>query len=247
MTIIYRTSGAWGSGKGSNLTPAEVDANFYDLDGRVVSLETNPPVPAEISNIVVAGTQVTFYLSNGSQYGPYTLPRSRFAWRGYWSAATAYVGNDVFRYGGLGVYLVLEPHTSASTFDPDAVNGTGEPLYAKMMDETAPIKTGAVSGAGVYSPLSTDAGKYITISDTGPITVDMDDVQYSVLPEGTEIHWRQDGFGHIFFIDGTATALNLPTGYAAETGYTGAVVTTKKRADGSWDLFGALALASTAT
>lgn len=31
MTITYRTAGAWGAGKGSNLTAAEADQNFYGL------------------------------------------------------------------------------------------------------------------------------------------------------------------------------------------------------------------------
>jgi hypothetical protein len=39
MAIIYRTSGSWGAGKGSNLTAAEVDGNFSDSDTRVVTLE----------------------------------------------------------------------------------------------------------------------------------------------------------------------------------------------------------------
>ena len=31
MTITYRTPGAWGPGKGANLTAAEVDGNFHGL------------------------------------------------------------------------------------------------------------------------------------------------------------------------------------------------------------------------
>ncbi|WSH59835.1 hypothetical protein U8P68_10940 [Rhizobium ruizarguesonis] len=74
--ITYRTSGAWGAGKGSNLTPAEVDDNFYDLDGRVTELEDNPPSPNQIADITQSGNQITIVMDDASTFGPFTLPRS---------------------------------------------------------------------------------------------------------------------------------------------------------------------------
>ena len=72
MTIIYRTDGAWGTGKGSNLTPAEVDGNFHDLDGRVETIESNPTQPYQISNITKSGYAITIHLSDGvTEFGPY--------------------------------------------------------------------------------------------------------------------------------------------------------------------------------
>jgi hypothetical protein len=78
MTTTYRTAGAWGAGKGSNLTAAEVDGNFYGLDQRIADLEGNPPAPNEISNITVTGTQMTIYLEGGASFGPFTLPQANF-------------------------------------------------------------------------------------------------------------------------------------------------------------------------
>lgn len=77
MTIIYREDGAWGSGKGSNLTAAELDGNFYDLDGRVDALESYGVIGVGISNIVQDGTQLTVYLTDSSTVGPFTLPQGR--------------------------------------------------------------------------------------------------------------------------------------------------------------------------
>ncbi|KEC73137.1 hypothetical protein RLPCCGM1_c1253 [Rhizobium leguminosarum bv. phaseoli CCGM1] len=74
--ITFRTAGAWGAGKGSNLTPAEVDANFYDLDGRVAELEDNPPGPNQIADITQVGDQITIVMEDASTFGPFTLPRS---------------------------------------------------------------------------------------------------------------------------------------------------------------------------
>lgn len=78
MAIIYRTAGAWGAGKGSNLTAAEVDENFYDHEGRIDALETNPPEPNEITNITISGTQITFHFADTTTIGPLTLPRAPF-------------------------------------------------------------------------------------------------------------------------------------------------------------------------
>ncbi|MBB4520469.1 UNVERIFIED_ORG: hypothetical protein M2435_001249 [Rhizobium sophorae] len=74
--ITFRTAGAWGAGKGSNLTPAEVDGNFYDLDGRVTDLEDNPPTPNQIADITQDGNQITIVMDDASTFGPFTLPRS---------------------------------------------------------------------------------------------------------------------------------------------------------------------------
>lgn len=74
----YRTAGVWGAGKGSNLTPEEVDESFWALVERLVALETNPPAPVEISNIELVGTQLTIYLEDGTEYGPYTVPQANF-------------------------------------------------------------------------------------------------------------------------------------------------------------------------
>lgn len=75
MTLTYRTSGAWGSGKGSNLTAAEIDGNTYDLDQRVAALETDPPEPNQISNITQSGNTITIHLEDGTTFGPFLLPR----------------------------------------------------------------------------------------------------------------------------------------------------------------------------
>jgi len=74
--ITFRTAGAWGAGKGSNLTPAEVDENFHDLDGRVTEIEDNPPSPNQIADITQDGNQITIVMDDASTFGPFTLPRS---------------------------------------------------------------------------------------------------------------------------------------------------------------------------
>ncbi|PSJ55755.1 hypothetical protein [Pseudaminobacter soli (ex Li et al. 2025)] len=78
MTEVYRTDGPWGLGKGSNLTPGEVDANFWGLTQRVAELLADIPAPVNISNIDVSGTQMKIFLEDGRQFGPFTLPQANF-------------------------------------------------------------------------------------------------------------------------------------------------------------------------
>jgi len=72
MTITYRDT------KGSNLTPAEVDANFRDVVAQIAAAVAGAAAPNGISNIVVSGTQMTIYLDDATALGPFTLPRAPF-------------------------------------------------------------------------------------------------------------------------------------------------------------------------
>jgi len=127
MAIVYRTDdGArWGAGKGSNLAPAEVDVNFWEVVQRLVSLETNPPSAVSIDEITVAGNQMTVHLTDGSTRGPFTLPTAQWRWTGAWRTATVYFVNDIFSFDG-AIYRVAVSHTSdATTFDPNALASSG--------------------------------------------------------------------------------------------------------------------------
>lgn len=133
MPVIYRTDGDWGTGKGGNLTPAEVDDNFYTLAQAIAAFDTGP-APAEIDNIVVVGNQMTIVLDDAREFGPYTLPTAALRWRGNWSAATPYQVNDLVTVAGQGVFLVLVAHTSDGTFDPDYLVGS-DIAYQLVLEE----------------------------------------------------------------------------------------------------------------
>lgn len=134
MAIIYRTTGAWGAGKGSNLTPAEVDNNFNELKNDIEDILANPPAAAGISNIEVIGTQMKIYLSNGDSYGPYTLPYVMFKSKGDWQPNTIYAILDLLTVPQKGLYLVNVDHESEAEFDPDLMIG-GVPVYTLVFPE----------------------------------------------------------------------------------------------------------------
>jgi hypothetical protein len=78
--LIYRTTGAWGAGKGGNLTPAEVDGNFYELANRAAAALAI--TPAEIDTITASGTQLTITLTDARVFTvtvPVAAPYSRVA------------------------------------------------------------------------------------------------------------------------------------------------------------------------
>jgi hypothetical protein len=127
MTTIFRTAGAWGAGKGSDLTPAEVDGNFWDHLQRIVALETAGVPINEVDNITVTGGQFSVFLTDGTEFGPFALPVAVFNMRGTWAPTTAYTYLDLFTTAA-GLYMVLISHTSASTFDPNRTI-SGQPVY----------------------------------------------------------------------------------------------------------------------
>lgn len=135
--IIYRTDGAWGSGLGSNLSAAQVDGNFYDLDQRVATIEAGVAATVnQIASISVVGSQMLITMEDASTFGPFTLPVAILHWRGEWEVDTDYAELDLVYVTGEGVYLVLVDHTSDPySFDEGAVNEESAPLYFKIFGE----------------------------------------------------------------------------------------------------------------
>jgi hypothetical protein len=135
VDLTFRLPGPWGPGKGANLQPSEVDGNFWAIAQAIVDLESNPAQPVGIESIVVSGTQMTIYLTDGSVMGPFTLPVLTFRWRGEWMPDSTYAELDVFTVEDTGIFLVVLDHTSGATFDPDIAVG-GEPALVQMFGST---------------------------------------------------------------------------------------------------------------
>ena len=64
----------------------------------------------------------------------FKLGRIRFVWKNVWTAATAYIKDDVIRYGGR-VYICLVGHTANADFYVDLENAT--PKWGQMSDGQA--------------------------------------------------------------------------------------------------------------
>jgi carbohydrate binding protein with CBM5/12 domain len=147
MTIIYRTSGLWGAGKGANLVAAEVDGNFYDLETRLVAAEDAIPASAVgIAFFEVAGNTFYVHMTDGTIQGPFVLPQLAWNFRGPWLPGTNYSKNDVVTYNGK-TYMVLVNHVSAASFDPGANDGAGNSYYGVLLaNPSVVIPQGGLTG-----------------------------------------------------------------------------------------------------
>lgn len=147
MTLIYRTTNpdAWGAGKGSNLTPDQVDQNFWGLQQAIDAITTKDGVGVQ-SAFVNSGNQLYFDLTDGTTIGPVTLPTVTLNPRGDWQAGTVYAVNDLVTSNG-SVYLVKYAHTSAVQFDAGANDGGGHGYYGVLISVPSnALPVGGVTG-----------------------------------------------------------------------------------------------------
>jgi len=130
MTIVYVTNGAWGSGAGAPLAAAQVDGNFYDVDQRIISLNTALADGKRIDTVDYTSSSMTFHYTDGStQVIP--LPIAVLSYVGPWANSTSYQRNQMISANN-GFYQVLQDHTTPAPpapFDPNAVDGSSNPLY----------------------------------------------------------------------------------------------------------------------
>jgi len=162
MTILYRTDGAWGAGKGANLVPAEVDENFYDVDQRIEYLQDNPPEAITPVAINISGGLFTMQMSDGSTLGPIVMTYPVPQWRGDWMPATPYAEMDFIIAPDNGFGAVMVSHTSAATFDWAAVDTvSGLPLYQKLVGaEGTTAALGDLTDVAITSPADADFFMY---------------------------------------------------------------------------------------
>lgn len=134
MTQTYRTNdpARWGTGQGFNLSPAQVDINFWDLVQRMLAQEARPDPSAGILFFEINGIMFYVHMTDGSVQGPYELPVAIFRDRGPWLPNAPYSKMDTFNING-GLYVVLVDHTSDTTFDPGANDGAGNDFYQLMI------------------------------------------------------------------------------------------------------------------
>lgn len=119
LPITFKNDGPWGTGIHRNLTSAEGDGNNWEIKQAVEALQTDRPLPAEISSITVEGRFMTIQLSSGASFGPFPLPITEFRYRDEWQAFTHYDPLDWFTVAGVGIFSVMYAHDAGDTFDPN--------------------------------------------------------------------------------------------------------------------------------
>jgi hypothetical protein len=136
MTIVYVTTGAWGTGTGTPNSAAQVDGNFYDVDQRILDLVGDVAEGKRIDHVTYDSNSMTFFYTDGTQ-DVIPLPVATLTYTGDWMNSTPYDRGHLFTAAN-GFYQVLEPHTTPpapAPFDPNAIDDStaGNPLYALWM------------------------------------------------------------------------------------------------------------------
>jgi hypothetical protein len=136
MTIVYVTNGAWGTGAGHPISAAQVDGNFYDVDQRIIDLNTALAEGKRIDTVTYTSSSMSFHFTDATtQVIP--LPVATLSYVGPWTNDTPYQRNQMI-VADNGFYQVLEDHTapaSPAPFDPNATDGSTDnnPLYQLFM------------------------------------------------------------------------------------------------------------------
>lgn len=133
MGYTFRTSGPWGIGSGQDLTPDQVDNNFWQA---IQDNEAKAAQGVGIANIVVHGNQFTVVLTDHTLLGPYDMPMMTLQFKGEWTPNTQYYAGDVITYVGV-TYMVEINHVSHATFDAGANDGMGNDYYGVLLKSAA--------------------------------------------------------------------------------------------------------------
>ena len=127
--ITYRDPGPWGGGQGSNLTPTQVDTNFWILFSTLQQVQANIPL-VEIAYFEVVGSTFYVVFTNHEVLGPYQLPQWEPNFVGEWQPNTPYNLNDSFYYNGLVYLVIFQGYPGAPTFNPFANDGLGHNYFS---------------------------------------------------------------------------------------------------------------------
>lgn len=137
MTIVYVTTGAWGTGTGTPNSAAQVDGNFYNVDQRIIDLNADLAEGKRIDSVTYTDNNMTFHFTDGTTQ-TIPLPVAVITYVGQWTNSTPYAHGQMVSAPGMGMYQVLVDHTTPAlpaTFDPNATDGTTDnnPLYSFWM------------------------------------------------------------------------------------------------------------------
>lgn len=190
-TIVFRTSDPrWGLGAGANLQAVNVDENFYNVDQRLIILEANyDAAVVSIDDFTVDGSEMTVEMTDGTTRGPFELPVIVPRFLGAWQASFAYIAGDIITANGV-TYVVRITHTSDTTFDPGATNGSGDDLYGVLLE--LPEATLPTGGAANHVLAKVDGTNYnvywADLSSTISLSLLQDVVLTSIL-DGQVLVW----------------------------------------------------------
>ena len=170
MGYTFRTDGPWGVGIGQDLTPIQVDTNFWQA---IQDIAAKAPQGVGIAGFSVIGNLMTVVLTDHTLMGPYTLPVANLVFRGEWQPEFSYYTNSIITANG-STYIVLMNHMSAMTFDPGANDGEGNDYYGLLLQNPGMVvPDGGAVGAFLRKATTAD---WSMRWQTAALSLDLSDV-----------------------------------------------------------------------
>jgi hypothetical protein len=211
-----------------NLTAAEVDGNFDDLNGRTVTLEGGM-ASGGIASFTISGSIITITFTDATSMSVDIGTANAYAMsnhcKGIWQPTTAYVVNDIFFYQG-SLYCVNTAHTSASTFDENAGPYT---LIVRYGDGVAAVSS------STFTPSAASANKYIRMTNSGGCAITLPG---NVFKPADRMTFRQGAAGGLSLVAGSGVTINGMSGYLLTTSLQGAAITAMVVGPAEYDVWG---------
>jgi len=166
---------AYRNQQGRPLTKEELNSNFKNLEMRLRALETSPLRTEGIAQVSLEGNQLVLVGTQGTRFGPLTLPSPSWEPRGRRKADCFYQTRDVVQYGGQ-LLLCRHPHTSAAPFDPspwkEILSWEAPPLPVEGPPpppaEAVPLTLPLYTQTMLPTLAPWEFGKLVFIVDSGP-------------------------------------------------------------------------------
>ncbi len=171
----------------------------------------------------------------------FKLGRLRFVWKGTWTGATAYVKDDIIRYGG-STFVCLTGHTSNTNFNTDLTSSKWEKMSQGLEWKTSPWTTSTLYkegdvvryGGKVYIAIANHTS---SSTNDGGFYIDESANRWDLLADGTE--WKGDWAVSTYYKLGDIVKYNSFT-YLCTTPHTSTSTASAGLEDdiGNWDLQG---------
>lgn len=201
MTMTFRDE------ESRDLTPEEVDANFRHVLALIDNLLGQVPDPVELTgSILQDGYTIQFALSNSTYTDEVTLPVLRLNNRDVWLPSTVYNINDIVRIRGVGWYLVIEDHTSATAFDPN------DPEYQFFMVDNTPSLPLEIDTTTLLVTRADHNFRWLRFTHADGCEVTFDDADWE---DGDEVQFRSKTGNPIIFTESSAMSFAIPEGFDA--------------------------------
>jgi hypothetical protein len=171
----------------------------------------------------------------------FKLGRLRFVWKGTWATATAYVKDDIVRYGGIS-FVCVSGHTAAANFDTDLNADKWQKMAVGIEWKTNPwtpdalYKEGDVVRYGGKVYVCTDNHTADSTLDGG-FYIDETANRWDLLSDGQE--WQGDWATSTYYKLGDIVKYNSFT-FVCKTPHTSAATAALglETDSGKWDTYG---------